>query len=168
MPEIVVPLTIRPLTHDDLPAMAWYGRPTALASVTEAINRAGRGEVDYLAVCTPSGRPVAVGGADYTKPPDAATIWQLSVLEPLQSCGIGTLLIHALEDRIRARGLTCAEIGVDINASRPQALYERLGYSVTGSEPASWNQESPDGTVTLYETQITLLRKELHSAPKAP
>ncbi|GAA2804524.1 GNAT family N-acetyltransferase [Kribbella solani] len=168
MPEIVVPLTIRPLTHDDLPAMAWYGPPTALAAVAEAIDRAHRGEVDYLAVCPPSGRPVAVGGADYTKPPGAATIWQLSVLESLQSCGIGTLLIHALEDRIRARGLRWAELGVDINAARPQVLYERLGYTVSGSETASWNQESADGTVSLYETQVTLLRKDLQAVPEAP
>lgn len=161
MAEVVVPLTIRDLTEDDLPACSWYGPATALAAVAEAIERASRGEVDYLAVCTPSGLPVAVGGADYTKPAGAATIWQLSVQAELRSCGIGTVLIGALEQRIRARGLHWAELGVDDNRSRPRALYERLGYEVSGTEPGAWNEEAPDGTVTRYETQITLLRKQL-------
>ena len=159
MAEVVVALTVRDLTEADLPACSWYGNATALASVAEAIRRARRGEVDYLAVCPPSGLPVAVGGIDYTKPPGGATIWQLSVQAELRSCGIGTVLIEALEQRARNRGLTWVELGVDDNSSRPQALYERLGYAVTGTEPGSWNEEAADGSITLYETTITLLRK---------
>ena len=161
MAEIVVPLTVRDLTEDDLPGLSWYGNATDVAAVADAIQRARRGEVDYVGVCPPSGLPVAVGGADYTKPPGAATIWQLSVQAELRGCGIGTVLIDALEQRIRARGIGWAELGVDVNAARPQALYERLGYTVSGSEPGAWNQEAPDGTVSRYETRITLLRKQL-------
>ena len=161
MAQVVVPLTVRDLTEADLPACAWYGNATGLASVAEAIQRARRGEVDYLAVCPPSGLPVAVGGIDYTKPPGGATIWQLSVQAELRSCGIGTVLIEALEQRARNRGLTWVELGVDDNRSRPQALYERLGYTVTGTEPGSWNEETEDGSITLYQTTITLLRKRV-------
>lgn len=161
MAEVVVPLTVRDLTEADLPACSWYGSATGLASVAEAIQRARRGEVDYLAVCPPSGLPVAVGGIDYTKPPGGATIWQLSVQAELRSCGIGTVLINALEQRARTRGLTWVELGVDENKPRPQALYERLGYTVTGTEPGAWNEESADGTITLYKTTITLLRKRV-------
>ncbi|MDX6240061.1 MAG: hypothetical protein QOG10_4881 [Kribbellaceae bacterium] len=161
MAEVVVPLTVRDLTEEDLPACGWYGTATDLAYVAEAIERARRGEVDYLAVCPPSGLPVAVGGADYTKPPGAATIWQLSVQMAMRSYGIGTILMTALEQRIRARGLRWAELGVDDNDSRPRALYERLGYVVSGSEIGSWDQDAVDGSVTRYETPITLMRKEL-------
>jgi ribosomal protein S18 acetylase RimI-like enzyme len=161
MAEVVVPLTVRDLTEEDLPACGWYGPPTALAAVAAAIERRRRGEVDYLAVCPPSGLPVAVGGADYGKPPGAATIWQLSVQAELRSCGIGTVLVEALEERIRARGLRWAELGVDDNRSRPRALYERLGYVVSGSEIGSWDEEAADGTTSRYETRITLLRKRL-------
>ncbi|MEV0794695.1 GNAT family N-acetyltransferase [Kribbella sp. NPDC050459] len=161
MAEVVVPLTVRDLTEADLPDCGWYGSATGLASVAEAIRRAGRGEVDYLAVCPPSGLPVAVGGVDYTKPPGAATIWQLSVQAELRSCGIGSVLIGALEQRARDRGLDWVELGVDDNRSRPQALYERLGYVVSGSEPGAWDEEAADGSVSRYETRITLLRKQL-------
>ncbi|MGW7684733.1 GNAT family N-acetyltransferase [Kribbella sp. NPDC054772] len=161
MAEVVVPLTVRDLTEADLPACGWYGTATGLRAVADAIERARRGEVDYLAVCPPSGLPVAVGGIDYSKPPGAATIWQLSVQEELRSCGIGSVLIAALERRARDRGLGWVELGVDDNRSRPRALYERLGYVVSGSEIGSWDEETPDGSTTRYETQITLLRKQL-------
>jgi ribosomal protein S18 acetylase RimI-like enzyme len=161
MAEVVVPLTVRDLTEADLPACGWYGTATDLAYVAEAIQRARRGEVDYLAVCPPSGLPVAVGGVDYTKPPGAATIWQLSVQAELRSCGIGSVLIGALEQRARGRGLRWVELGVDDNSSRPRGLYERLGYVVSGNEIGSWDQQAADGSTTRYETQITLMRKQL-------
>ena len=163
MPEVVVPLTVRDMTTEDLDLQAgtWGWSDTHIAATAEALERARRGEVDFLAVCPPSGVPVATGGVDYTKPSGAATLWQLSVDGALRSCGIGTILIQALEERIRARGLDRAELGVDENKSRPRALYERLGYVAYGREPGSWDEETPDGSVVRYETMITLLRKEL-------
>lgn len=161
MPDVVVPLTVRDLTTEDLPACAWAGTPTHLAGVAAAIERARLGEVDYLAVCPPSNLPVALGGVDYTQKPDAGTIWMLSVQAELRSCGIGTVLIQAAEERIRARGRRRAELGVDEQSSRPRALYERLGYVAYGREPGGWNVEAPDGSVSRYDTMITLLRKEL-------
>jgi hypothetical protein len=89
--EVVLPLTIRDLTLRDLPSCTWSGSATHLASMAKALERAERGDVDYLAVCVPSGLPVAVGGVDYAKNPGAGTLWQLVVVETLQSCGIGTL-----------------------------------------------------------------------------
>lgn len=62
-----------------------------------------------MRVCPPAGLPVAIGGIDYTEKPGAGTLWQLAVHEALQSCGIGTILIHAAEQRILTRGLRRAE-----------------------------------------------------------
>ncbi|MDX6242235.1 MAG: hypothetical protein QOG10_7184 [Kribbellaceae bacterium] len=161
MPEVVLPLTVRDLTAEDLhPGFSGWSE-THLEGTFRALDRARLGEVDFLAVCPPSGIPVATGGVDYAKPSDIAVLWQLSVDAPLRSCGIGTILIQALEQRIRGRGLTWAEPGVDENKSRPRALHERLGYVVTGREPGAWNEEAPDGTVTRYETVITVMRKKL-------
>ena len=161
MPEVAVPLTVRDLTAEDLPACAWSGPATHLASIAEALERARLGEVDYLAVCPPSGLPVAIGGIDYAKTPGAGTLWQLAVHGALQSCGIGTILIQAAEQRIRARGLHRAELGVEECNPRARALYERLGYAAYGREPASWDDQAPDGSIFRYETVCTLMRKEL-------
>lgn len=160
-PEVVVPLTVRDLTAHDLPACAWSGTPAHLASVARALERARLGEVDYLAACPPSGLPVAIGGVDYAKAPGAGTLWQLAVYGALQSCGIGTILIQAAEQRIRARGLRLAELAVEECNPRARALYERLGYVACGREPAAWDEEAPDGSITRYQTVCTLMRKEL-------
>ena len=161
MAEVVLPLTIRDLTHQDLPLCAWSGSATHLASVGRALDRVGRGEVEYLAVCPPSNLPVAIAGIDFTLNPGAGTLWQLAVHEALQSCGIGTLLIEAAERRIRARGLHRAELAVEECNPRARALYERLGYVAYGRKPEAWDEEAGDGSVTRYETICTLMRKEL-------
>jgi ribosomal protein S18 acetylase RimI-like enzyme len=159
MAEVVLPLTIRGLTRDDLAACAWTG--SSKSNFAAALDRADRGEIDYLVVCPPSGLPVAVGGIDYTLSAGAGTLYQLAVHGALHSCGIGTLLIGAAEQRILARGLHRAELAVEQDNPRAQALYERLGYVVYGSRPEQWDEEADDGLVTNYHTMCTLMRKAL-------
>jgi len=65
MPELVLRLTVRDLTPADLPSCAWSGGACHIAGVARALDRVASGEVDYLAVCPPSGLPVALGGVDY-------------------------------------------------------------------------------------------------------
>ncbi|MDQ2744681.1 MAG: GNAT family N-acetyltransferase [Chloroflexota bacterium] len=161
MLEIVICLAVRDLEPGDLPSCAWAGTATHLAAIARALERVGFGEVEYLAACPPSRLPVGLGAIDYAKTPDAGTIWMLEVHPALQSCGIGTVLIRAAEQRIRAQGLHRAELGVENSNPRARALYEKLGYAAYGSEPDSWDQEAIDGTVTRYETMLTLMRKEL-------
>jgi len=161
MPEVVLPLTVRDLTAADLPSCAWSGGPMHIAAIADALDRAGRGEVEYLAACPPSGVPVALGGIDYSKIPGAGVLWMLAVHGALESCGIGTVLIEAAEQRIRARGLHREELGVEENNPRARALYERLGYVAYGRAPESWDEDGPDGSVVRYETVCTLMRKEL-------
>ncbi len=161
MTQVVIPLTIRDMTPGDLASCAWLGPATHLASVASALERARDGEMDYLAVCPPSGLPVAIGGANYPKNPSAGTLRQLAVLPALQSCGIRTMLIEALEQRIRARGLHQAELAVEETNPRASALYKRLGYVTYSREPRSWDQEGPAGSITRYETVCTLMRKNL-------
>ena len=86
---------------------------------------------------------------------------QLSVHGALQSCGIGTMFIQAAEQRILARGLRRAELGVEECNPRARALYDRLGYVAYGRAPDSWDEQAPDGTIVRYETVCTLMRKEL-------
>jgi ribosomal protein S18 acetylase RimI-like enzyme len=159
MAEVALPLTIRDLARDDLPACAWTGSPEQ--NFAAALERASRGEIDYLVACPPSGLPVAVGGIDYTLSAGAGTLYQLAVHGALHSCGIGTLLIGAAEQRIRARGLHRAELAVEQNNPRARALYERLGYVAYASRPEEWDEQADDGSVTRYRTMCTLMRKEL-------
>jgi ribosomal protein S18 acetylase RimI-like enzyme len=158
MPQIMVPLTIRDLAAPDLASCAWAGLGSGL--ITE-LERAGRGDADYLVVCPPSGLPVALGGVDYAVNRRAGTLYQLTVHGALQSCGIGTILIGAAEARIRGRGLRRSELAVEEKNIRARALYERLGYAAYASRPEAWLDEAPDGSRFRYETVCTLMRKDL-------
>ena len=88
-------------------------------------------------------------------------LWQLAVHGALLSCGIGAILIQAAEQRIRARGLHRAELGVEECNPRARGLYERLGYLAYGREPSSSDEEAPGRSLTRYKTVCTLMRKEL-------
>ena len=161
MPEIVIRLAVRDLEPGDLPSCTWAGRATHLAAIARALERVQLGEVEYLAACPPSGLPTGLGAIDYAKTPGAGTIWMLEVHPALQSCGIGTVLIQAAEQRIRARGLRQAELAVEESNPRARALYERLGYVAYGRKPEAWDEQAEDGSIRRYETMCTLMRKEL-------
>jgi ribosomal protein S18 acetylase RimI-like enzyme len=85
----------------------------------------------------------------------------LAVHGALQSCGIGTLLVEAAEERILARGRRRAELGVEDGNPRARSLYERLGYVAFGRRPDAWDTEAGDGSVRRYETMLTVLGKDL-------
>ncbi|WP_030947125.1 GNAT family N-acetyltransferase [Streptomyces sp. NRRL S-646] len=161
MTDIRISLSVRDLTHEDLPSCDWSGSAMHVRQIAEQLRRAERGEVDYLAVCGPSDVPVAIGGVDYVLKSGAGTLWQLGVHPALQSCGIGTLLISSAEARITARGLAVAELGVEESNPRARALYERLGYRPYGRELDSWDVETEEGSIKRYETMCTLMRKDL-------
>ncbi|MFE3518660.1 GNAT family N-acetyltransferase [Streptomyces sp. NPDC059166] len=161
MTEVVLRLSVRDLTHADLETCGWAGSDHHLSGVAVQLERAGRGEVDYLAVCSATGVPVAKGGVDYMTRLGAGTLWQLAVHPALQSCGIGTLLVAAAEHRIRDRGLRRAELGVEDGNPRARALYERLGYVAYDHRPDSWEVQGPDGTLRRHDTMCTLMRKTL-------
>ncbi|EXU66365.1 hypothetical protein Z951_20745 [Streptomyces sp. PRh5] len=156
-----IALSVRDLTRADLPSCGWAGSAKHVRQLAEQLRRAETGDVDYLAVCTPVGLPVAVGGVDYTVKEGAGTLWQLGVHPALQSCGIGTLLIRSAEQRISDRCLGRAELAVEEGNPRARSLYERLGYRAYGREPDSWDVEAEDGSIQRYETTCTLMRKDL-------
>jgi ribosomal protein S18 acetylase RimI-like enzyme len=158
---VVIPIVVRDLTLEDLPSCAWSGSALHLKSVARAVERARRGEMDYLAACPPSGLPVGLGAVDYDENPGAGTLTQLAVHGAIQSCGIGTLLIQAAEQRILARGLRRAELGVEESNPRARALYDRLGYLAHGRALESWDEQAPGGAIFRYETMCTQMRKAL-------
>jgi ribosomal protein S18 acetylase RimI-like enzyme len=161
MAEVVINFAVRDLTPEDLQWCEWSGTALHLTMVAHELERAKAGDVDYLAVCPPSDQPMAIGGVDYQANPGAGTIWQLGTHPALQSCGLGTILIKAAEQRIVARGLNRAELRVEETNPRARALYERLGYAAYDRLPDSWDEQGPDGEIRLFETICVLMRKAL-------
>lgn len=161
--ELLVPIHVRDLTQPDLPHCTWSGSSTHLRAVAKELDRVAAGVAEYLAVCADrTNLPVAIGGVDYERAAGAGTIHQLATLPALQSCGLGTVLIGAAEDRIRQRGLARAELGVEHNNWRARALYERLGFVAFDDRPDAWDEEAADGTIRRYETICTIMAKDLN------
>ena len=158
---VSVSFAARDLRPEEVDGLTWCGPPSHLRNVAVEVARVAEGDVFYLAVCGPNDVPVAVGGADLTRSEGTGRLYQFAVLPALQSCGLGTLLIGALEDRVRERGLRRMDIGVGEDNARAKALYERLGYRVFGSEVDRWTYERDDGTVATVEDLCTLLGKDL-------
>ena len=159
-------LRVDELTEADLPSLGWSGTRLHLVSVRRALDRVRSGEVEYLAVRAPSGDPVAKVGIDYAASPGAGTLWQMATIQELRGLGIGTQLISAAENRIRRRGLAIAQLDVELDNPRARTLYERLGYREASRQSASWQIEEPDGSASLYETEVATLRKDLQTAGK--
>ncbi|MFF3087110.1 GNAT family N-acetyltransferase [Streptomyces nojiriensis] len=166
MTHVVVELSVRDFRHADLESCGWSGSALHLAGVARQLERARTGAVDYLAVCPATDIPVAKGGIDYQVEEGVGTLWQLAVHPALQSCGIGTFLIGAAEQRIRNRGLLHAELGVEEDNPRARALYERLGYVARGRRPDVWTEQAPDGSLRRHEAMCTVMRKRL--SPDVP
>lgn len=165
---VALHLTVRDMEEADLPHLACFYSPLYQEKMPGELERARSGVVDHLVVCTRSGIPVAKGAINYEEKPEAGVISTLSVRTELRSLGIGTVLIGASEERIWARGLHWAVLGVEENNPRARALYERLGYVVYDTEAASWDHEAEDGTVQPYETTVTLLRKDSRRCALGP
>ncbi len=154
-------LAVGDLRADDLAELAWSGNPAHLRSVAAAWQRAAQGQEDYLVVRAPAGEPVAKMRIDYTSEAGTGVFSQLATMGPLQGLGIATMLIGAGEQRVRARGLAFAALGVEDNNPRARHLYQRLGYQAAGRQHASWETEDDTGVLRVYETTLTILRKRL-------
>lgn len=150
-------LTVREVGPADLVDLDWSGGPAHLDALAHAVQRSYSGEAALIMIIAPNGRSIAVGGVDFTRRPGGGEIWMLSVRGEWQSLGVGGLLIAALEDRVRDRGLPRATLSVEHDNPRAEALYRRLGYVRTGTELDGW----PIGPGRSYVTVCFTMAKQL-------
>jgi GNAT superfamily N-acetyltransferase len=146
------------LTPADLPNITWAGGPAYLDSVERYLARVASGEVDYLCLRTPDGDVAAKGCIDYAVSAPAGKIQQMATR--VKGRGLGTRLIQLLEERMRQRGIATAVLDVEDVNPRALALYERLGYRVTGSRKAAWERDVPGGRAILESTCI-IMQKDM-------
>jgi ribosomal protein S18 acetylase RimI-like enzyme len=156
-----LPVTIGDLRDDEVAGLGWAGGPSHCESVTQELAGRDAGVLDYLAVRGPAGLPSAVGAVRFDRRRDSGTIYQLSVMPHLQSCGVGTMLIGALENRARDRGASHADLGVSDGNPRARVLYERLGYVEFARGTDEWSYRDETGAVVEVVDLCTLLYKDL-------
>lgn len=152
-------LIVRDVGPEDLVDLDWSGGPAHLDALANALQRSYNDEAALTMIIAPNGSSIAVGGVDFTRRPGGGELWMLSVRGGWQSLGVGRLLIAALEDRVRDRGLPRATLSVEHDNPRAEALYRRLGYVRTGTELDGW----PIGTGRSYVTVCFTMAKQLRS-----
>jgi ribosomal protein S18 acetylase RimI-like enzyme len=155
--SLQLPLTVRDVGPEDLVDLEWSGGPSPLTALAETVQRGYAEETALIMISAPNQVSIAVGGVDFTRRPGSGELWMLSVRGGWQSLGIGSILIAALEERIRGRGLLRATLSVEHDNPRAEALYRRLGYLRTGTELDGW----PIGPGRSYATVCFTMAKTL-------
>lgn len=150
-------LTVRDVRPEDLVDLGWSGGPAHVDALATALQRSYTGEVALIMIIAPNGNSIAVGGVDFTRRPGGGELWMLSVRGGWQSLGVGSMLINALEDRVRGRGLPRATLSVEHDNPRAESLYRRLGYRRTGTELDGWSI----GPARSYATVCFTMAKPL-------
>jgi ribosomal protein S18 acetylase RimI-like enzyme len=150
-------LTVRDLQPEDLGDLEWSGGPHHVDAIAARLQASFDGEAALVVVALPNDRLIATGVVDFTRNPDHGLIMMLAVHETLQSLGLGSIVIEALEQRIRERGRAVARIDVEHDNPRAAALYRRLGYREVGTVLDSW----PLAGGRTYVTVCTVMTKSL-------
>lgn len=161
----LVPFAVRArdLRADEVPSLGWAGAASHRDAVAAELRRRDAGEVDYLAVCGPRDVPLGIGGVDHVRHPGAGTIYQLAVHPVLHSHGLGSLLVTALEERVRVRDVGRVDLLVGADNPRARALYERLGYRTVGTEVDRWSYVDEAGLAVDAADECVLMTKDLGS-----
>src|SRR4029453_14890953 len=115
-------LSFRDLEAADLSDLSWSGGPDHIRAVAAALEASYAGEVVLLVGSLPNDRLIAMGGVAFRTSEEAGNIWMLAVHERLQSLGIGTQLITALEQRILDHGRPIARMLVEQDNPRARPL----------------------------------------------
>lgn len=61
--------------------------------------------------------------------------------------GVGSYLMHAVEDDLRQRGFQFLTLNVAKDNPDALRLYRRLGYRIIGSRPGKWSYKDHEGRV---------------------
>lgn len=150
-------VSVRDLQPADLGDLDWSGGSAHIRTVAAALQESFAGNAAVLVMELPNGRLVAMGGVDFRPDPGCGRLWMLAVHHRLQSLGLGTRLIAALEDRILRRGRSWARLTVELDNPRAAELYARLGYRELGPVVERWPRD--DGTTEV--AACTLLERDL-------
>jgi len=93
----------------------------------------GNGLIGQLFVSLLGNRPELADGVT------RAYIYGFRVRPQFRNNGIGTMIMHAVEDDIRERGFRQITLNVGQDNHAARRFYERLGYKVVEPDPGRWS-----------------------------
>jgi ribosomal protein S18 acetylase RimI-like enzyme len=166
------PAIIRPGSEADLPALEWDGEYLHFRHVyRRAMDEARQGsrvlllaEVDEKVVgqIFVQFRDSDLSGAEQGR---FGYLHAFRVRPPYRNRGIGTRLVAEAESILRTRGFRKAFLAVAIDNQPALALYQRLGYSVTGRDRGDWSYVDHQGRLRHVHEPSLVLEKPLQTIP---
>ena len=161
--SLSVSLIIRLARAEDLPLLEWYGlhRPhREIIATAFAMQERGNGAMILTEV---NGFPAGQICIDFARKRryGRATFWALRVFPPLRGVGLGKRLMNSAERCTLDHGFTEAELGVDRDNGGVLGFYDRLGYTVRGTEKGHYSYRSPEGEAMHMPIDQWILRKRL-------
>jgi ribosomal protein S18 acetylase RimI-like enzyme len=164
---------IRTLEETDLPALEWDGEFKHFRRLFRQAYedmRAGRRlllVLEHLPTASIIGQVFIQWSSSDFRLADGTGrgyLYSLRVKPEFRGRGLGTKLLRAAEDALRARRMCFASIGVEKNNLRARTLYERLGYRLIGEDPGRWSYIDHRGERRDVSEPAWLLEKNLDSA----
>jgi ribosomal-protein-alanine N-acetyltransferase len=139
-------VAIRPMTRADLPAVVAIERDVQRPGWSEAVFRdeLGRADRTYL-VAEVDG--AVVGYAGVLQVLDEGHVSNVAVARDRQGRGVGRLLLLALHQEARARGIRALTLEVRAGNEPAKALYRRFGYAPVGVRPRYYADDGEDALI---------------------
>jgi ribosomal protein S18 acetylase RimI-like enzyme len=167
-----IDVRIRQATAEDVALLEWKGlfwQYRGIFEHTFAEQAAGR---RLMLVATHNGYPVgrlfvqlSPGVPLYSDGSTRAYLYSLRVIDRFQRQGVGSRLIAAAEDMLRAREYRWATIAAATDNPRARRLYERLGYTYFHDEPGCWSYTDPDDVTHAVVEPCWVFQKALTPQP---
>ena len=161
-------VVIRSLRESELPALEWDGQYAHFRRVfQQTYEDTVRGQRLML---------VAVAGLDmvgqvfvqlsstearYADGYQRGYLYSLRVRPEWQGRGIGTRLLSAAENGLRARGFGTAVIAAGKDNPGARRLYERLGYRTFADDPGVWYFQDVNGVQQSIIEPCWVMQKDL-------
>lgn len=165
--SVSIDVAIRPAVEADLPALEWLGLYTAHQPIMrEALAAQARG--DALLLLGVSGNyPIAQVWIDFARKREEAIalLWAVRTFFPLQGRGIGRRMMNAAEEAVCARGLTRAELDVEVGNEGALRFYRSCGWRRTGQGVADFTSYGADGPV-IETRPVWTMEKTLTPPPR--
>jgi ribosomal protein S18 acetylase RimI-like enzyme len=160
--------TIRHVQLNDLPALEWDGQYHHYRAVFQrAFDEAQAGQrVLLLAEAAEAvvGQVFVQLNSSEQQFADGAGrgyIYALRVRSEWRNHGLGSRLVQAAEDELRARGFQTAVIAAGKDNPDARRLYERLGYRVFTEDPGVWYFTDVNGVQQVLEEPCWVMEKSL-------
>jgi ribosomal protein S18 acetylase RimI-like enzyme len=158
-PQVV----IRRCRKEDLRTLEWDGLFTHHREIFEQTFDAQSAGDQLMLVAEVDGAPLGQGWIDLRQGRErrAGVIWAFRVHPGMHRRSIGTRLLLAAEEIIRAHGLCAAELYVEPTNLAARTFYEHHGYTAIRNVTQTYSYSTPDGDHREHCSELVEMRKEL-------